>query len=135
MADVEMSDAPPAAKSSNAGAEGAVEGKKRFEVKKVRNYPRRARVHRSKALTQTFSGMLLRSGRGTLSSTTVPSAVIISWTFASNVKPIKRRQRARSAPSHGVSAMFVLLLVLHLVQIVLTADIARVPLSLHLEMA
>lgn len=37
MADVEMTDAPPKTKSSKAGAGGEAEGKKRFEVKKVRD--------------------------------------------------------------------------------------------------
>jgi hypothetical protein len=36
MADVDMTDAPPAkAKASKASGEGASDGKKRFEVKKV----------------------------------------------------------------------------------------------------
>ena len=58
MADVEMSDAPKAEGSNNGKA---VEGKKKFEVKKVSRFPYRS--HQVKLLILD-SGTLSPSGRG-----------------------------------------------------------------------
>lgn len=84
MADVDMTDAPggagPVAKKK--GGDGAAgEGKKRFEVKKVCMKRRHNQVPTLWFLTGTCSGTPLRSGLGTLSSTTAPSAGITSWIF------------------------------------------------------
>jgi len=79
MADVEMTDAPTSAPfflvTGAADGEGK-EGKKRFEVKKVHAFAGPA----SPAFADdTYSGMPLRSGHGTLLLTTAPSAGTTSW--------------------------------------------------------
>jgi hypothetical protein len=102
MADVEMTDAAPKATKKAVAAGGEADGKKRFEVKKVGyNSASVSELNTDEA----DSGTRLRCGLGTLSWTTAPSAEITSWTCASTVKQTRLQQRARSAQSHGVSAM------------------------------
>jgi len=62
MADVEMTDAP--VKTAKAGTDTAIDGKKRFEVKKVEQRER-TRYGKEEA-DNFFSGTPWRSGRGTL---------------------------------------------------------------------
>lgn len=71
-----MKDSVPA-KSKGSKAEGSSEGKKRFEVKKVRCQYREEIIK----LKTLYSGTLSLCGRGILSSTTVPSAATISWIY------------------------------------------------------
>lgn len=83
MADVEMSDAPSATKKADATNGKGLEGKKKFEVKKVScEYPRFANAS-GHFLTLPAnlmdSGMLLPSGRGILLLITAPFAAITSW--------------------------------------------------------
>src|ERR1700743_724824 len=82
MADVEMKDATPAegkakvpVKASKGGPAEAGENKKRFEVKKVSSS---ANILLN-ANTNVHSGMLLLSGLGILSWTTVLSAGTTLW--------------------------------------------------------
>jgi hypothetical protein len=84
MADVEMSDAPVAAKKAD-GVSGKGGEKKKFEVKKVRcvavAVPNKSWIQQ--ILTGMGSGTPLRFGLGILSSTTAPSAETTSWTSVS----------------------------------------------------
>lgn len=88
MADVEMSDAPSASKKVDVANGKGSEGKKKFEVKKVRfciimcaTIPH-CHVKTWIVLTTFFvSGMLSHSGLGILLLTTVPSAATTSWIY------------------------------------------------------
>ena len=88
-----MTDAPSGSGSGSAGVrkslgktkatagEGGADGKKRFEVKKVRQY---VPIDWGSVKTDiNFSGALWHFGHGILSSTTVPFAETISWIFVS----------------------------------------------------
>lgn len=96
MADVDMTDAPaasgsaaPAKKVVGKAAKGTAEngdGKKRFEVKKVRPEAIYIYIYTAHSDTDSSrSGMLSLSGPGISSSTTALSAVTISWIY---VRPI-----------------------------------------------
>jgi len=82
MADVDMTDAPSGSsekakvpvKRAEGNGEAGLDGKKRFEVKKVKLYS----MFSFWKLT-SCSGMQLRCGLGTSLLITVPFAVIISW--------------------------------------------------------
>lgn len=106
MADVEMSDAPRAADGGNGKA---VEGKKKFEVKKVRRHKTaillttHPREHHS--LTRSISGMPSPFGHGILLSITAPFAAIILWTSVRYPTPVPFRHANRNAdigPSAGI---------------------------------
>ena len=91
MADVDMTDAPVAApiakkKGAAAGDAESSGGKKRFEVKKVcASRPAAPRVGGLPVANLVLcSGTPLRSGRGTSSSTTAPSAETTSWISVRN---------------------------------------------------
>lgn len=105
------------------GSDGATDGKKKFEVKKVRQQPWESTWIAS---LMPGSGTLWLSGPGILSSTTAPSAVTISWisvclgsssgrlqakpranyleTQVSSVKQTRVHQQPKSVLLHGVSA-------------------------------
>ena len=90
-------------------------------------------------LTERYSGMRSRYGRGTSSSTTAPSAAITSWISASSARPTRHLLRARSALSPGAFATWVLsrfVCSLYLLHDLLTKCLlpARLPLPLHFEM-
>lgn len=75
MADVEMADAPAGSKGETAGK--AIEGKKKFEVKKVR---RDRLVCSAPDLANDTSGTPSHSGPGISLSTTAQFAETTSWT-------------------------------------------------------
>ncbi|KAM3071917.1 RING-box protein hrt1 [Clarireedia jacksonii] len=108
MADVDMTDAPPAVAKKGgskkaAGGDGA-EGKKRFEVKKVL-------LGNSNGMNCIFngttSGTLWLYGLGILSLITALSAEIILWISVLNARQIKLPPQVRNALLHGVSATLV----------------------------
>lgn len=103
MADVEMTDAAPAVKSGKAVAESS-EKKPRFEVKKVRTSTASSIVVLTELMLD-YSGTQSLYGRGTSSSTTVPSAATTSWISASIAKLIRPLRHLRNAPSPGGSVM------------------------------
>lgn len=107
MADVEMSDAPVAAKKADGGTSKGADGKKKFEVKKVCcwNMP----TQRGPKNTDWGSGTLFLYGLGISSSTTVPSVEITSWIsvslscYPSDEKlltPTRHRVPSESSVSH-----------------------------------
>lgn len=86
MADVDMTDAPVTSGSATASkkvasktkaGDGGADGKKRFEVKKVRAPVSRRRINADICA----SGMRSLCGPGILSSTTALFAEITSWTY------------------------------------------------------
>lgn len=87
MADVDMTDAPPAGPVvKKKGGDG--EAKKRFEVKKVRRIMAEKSTSSSRARStltcHVCSGTPSLCGPGTSSLTTAPSAGTISWICVSN---------------------------------------------------
>lgn len=124
MADVDMTDAAltPSAESKakakvakSGAAEGQVDNKKRFEVKKVGRY-----CHNNTTILIALSGTPLLYGHGILWSITAPSAAIILWICvstecgplslllinrqASNVRQTRDRRPTKNVPLPGVSA-------------------------------
>ena len=97
-------DPPTAAEPKGKTKEDVKGDKKRFEVKKVGGTQAQAVHHKTCTLT-SLSGTRSLSGPGTLLSTTAPFAVTTSWISASNARPTRLQQRAKSALSPGVSAM------------------------------
>jgi hypothetical protein len=86
MADVDMTDVPSgsvapvkrAAGKAKAGGAADADGKKRFEVKKVRHWLRAGLINSSNC---NNSGTQWHYGLGISSLTTAQSAEIISWIF------------------------------------------------------
>lgn len=93
MADVEMKEATtePAAKGKGTfKSEGANDGKKRFEVKKVQSQGPSVTTfcHLFWTLTWLASGTRLLCGHGILSLTTALFAVTTSWIYVCVFRPL-----------------------------------------------
>lgn len=84
MADVDMTDAPGPSTSKQPAdaANKKLDGKKRFEVKKV-GWPSNPRASGPGLTSRMFRSRLWPFGPGISSWTTVPFAGTISWIFVS----------------------------------------------------
>lgn len=108
MADVDMTDAPGSGQlakkkgSSAADGDSKVDGKKRFEVKKVLLPDCALQSTPALADADPPSGMPLLYGHGILSSTTAPSAGITSWTSVSLSSSVADTQSANLETPLGI---------------------------------
>lgn len=121
MADVDMTDAPTApakTKAAKAGGDGAAEGKKKFEVKKVCIWSLDGDMADTKLLQ--WNAVALWAWDIVVDNCAICRNHIMDLCKAhlldlmdehlpllqaSSVRPTRLRQRPRSAPWHGVSAM------------------------------